>query len=91
MWIFIYVLIGIIYCYILDMPLYNNIIKSDMEMYLFLVAIDILVFVGFQLYNRPIIHLKRIKWYQLVIGTGVSVISLLATIAIRFILGMRGM
>lgn len=91
MWIIIYILIGIVYCYLLDMPFYNNIIKSDIEMYLFLVVMDILVFAGLCLYNGLLRHLKRMKWYQLVIGIVVSVISLLVTIAIRFILGMRGM
>lgn len=39
MWIVIYLLIGIIYCYLLDTPLYNSIINSDRDMYLFLLYI----------------------------------------------------
>lgn len=91
MWIIIYILTGILYSYMLDIKLCNNIIKSDNAMYLFLVVIDILVFIGIQLYYRFIKNLKVVKWHQLVIGTGISVIFLLGTISIRFIVSMRGM
>lgn len=91
MWSIVYFFIGILYCYLLDVPLYNRIVKSDIEMFLLLIIMDISVFIGIQLYNRLLKDIKRTKWYQLVIGIGVSTISLLVTMTIRFIFGMHGM
>ncbi len=91
MWSIVYLVIGILYCYLLDVPLYNRIAKSNIEMFLLLAIMDIFVFIGIQLYNKLFKDIKKIKWYQLIIGMGVSAISLLFTMTIRFIFGMQGM
>lgn len=91
MWSIVYLVIGILYCYLLDVPLYNRIAKSNIEMFLLLAIMDIFVFIGIQLYNKLFKNIKKIKWYQLIIGMGVSAISLLFTMTIRFIFGMQGM
>ena len=91
MWSIVYLVIGILYCYLLDVPLYNRIAKSNIEMFLLLAIMDIFVFIGIQLYNKLFKDIKKAKWYQLIIGMGVSAISLLFTMTIRFIFGMQGM
>lgn len=91
MWSIVYLVIGILYCYLLGVPLYNRIAKSNIEMFLLLAIMDIFVFIGIQLYNKLFKDIKKIKWYQLIIGMGVSAISLLFTMTIRFIFGMQGM
>ncbi len=91
MWSIVYLVIGILYCYLLDVPLYNRIAKSNIEMFLLLAIMDIFVFIGIQLYNKLFKDIKKIKWYQSIIGMGVSAISLLFTMTIRFIFGMQGM
>ena len=91
MWSIVYLVIGILYCYLLDVPLYNRIAKSNIELFLLLAIMDIFVFIGIQLYNKLFKDIKKIKWYQLIIGMGVSAISLLFTMTIRFIFGMQGM
>ncbi len=91
MWIVIYIFIGILYYYLLSIPLFYRVINNDTEIYAALFIICILASAGIQLYNKIFKTQKKMKCYQLIIGIILSFVSFFVTFMINGILIMREM
>ena len=95
MWIIGCALIGLAYYFLWINNVFNVTIRLFVNetagIFIVISLIDVVAFLVIKLFKKHLRLSVNCKWYQLIIGIGISILAFLCIFAIDFILSMRTM